>query len=272
MGTFVRWIVFPPRRQSVGVCIGLGKTKTRRPPRATAHQSFVRERASAGAETHQMRQGVVGGGGDGGRQRCEAGRPPPSLPRCFMARSKARCTDFCRRERRDSSSLTRSRLWSTPNGDILDLGSHCLEGGGREGEGLRLNSHQPSTKRGQNPQKRGVWNRVAQRCECVCRGTFGGSPAALAVEEVDEEEFLGGPELHLLAGSQHVPRGAGKLRPHRRRRPVAPASRRPPRGPRRRRLHDLRAKNAPEKGERVLVRPRRPSTSGVTSMQIRRAS
>lgn len=37
----------------------------------------------------------------------------------------------------------------------------------------------------------------------------GSSPAALAVEEVDEEEFLCGPELHLLSGSENVLGGGG---------------------------------------------------------------
>lgn len=38
-------------------------------------------------------------------------------------------------------------------------------------------------------------------------------PAALAVEEVDEEEFLFGPELHPLSGSEDVLRRLGKLHP-----------------------------------------------------------
>lgn len=38
-------------------------------------------------------------------------------------------------------------------------------------------------------------------------------PAALAVEEVDEEEFLCGPELHPLSGSENVRRRLGKLHP-----------------------------------------------------------
>lgn len=47
-------------------------------------------------------------------------------------------------------------------------------------------------------------------------------PAALAVEEVDEEEFLCGPELHPLSGSEDVRRRVGKLRPE-------ALTRRPPR-------------------------------------------
>lgn len=39
------------------------------------------------------------------------------------------------------------------------------------------------------------------------------SPAAPAVEEVDEEEFLCGPELHLLADSENAQRWLGKLQP-----------------------------------------------------------
>lgn len=39
------------------------------------------------------------------------------------------------------------------------------------------------------------------------------SPAAFAVEEVDEEEFLCGPELHPLSGSENVRRRLVKLRP-----------------------------------------------------------
>lgn len=54
-------------------------------------------------------------------------------------------------------------------------------------------------------------------------------PAAPAVEEVDEEEFLCGPELHPFSGSQHVQRRGGKLRP-------AEARRRPPRSG----IHDRR--------------------------------
>lgn len=37
------------------------------------------------------------------------------------------------------------------------------------------------------------------------------SPAALVVEEVDEEEFLCGPVLHPLAGSENVQWWKGKL-------------------------------------------------------------
>lgn len=38
-------------------------------------------------------------------------------------------------------------------------------------------------------------------------------PAALAVEEVDEEEFLCGPVLHPLSGFENVQRRPGKLHP-----------------------------------------------------------
>lgn len=59
-------------------------------------------------------------------------------------------------------------------------------------------------------------------------------PAALAVEEEDEEEFLCGPELHPLSGSEDVQRRwrqrqLGKLRP-------AARARRPPHSG----VHDLR--------------------------------
>lgn len=39
------------------------------------------------------------------------------------------------------------------------------------------------------------------------------SPAASAVEEVDEEEFLFGPELHPLSDSENVPWWDGEIHP-----------------------------------------------------------
>lgn len=61
-------------------------------------------------------------------------------------------------------------------------------------------------------------------------GTRKPLPAALAVEEVDEEEFLCGPELHPLSGFEHVQRRVGKLHP-------VVLTRRPPHSG----LHDLKS-------------------------------
>lgn len=61
------------------------------------------------------------------------------------------------------------------------------------------------------------------------------SPAALAVEEVDEEEFLCGPELHPLSESENVPRRLRNLHP-------VVLTRRPPQSG----VHDLRRPNTTE--------------------------